>query len=316
MNCKLYIGCVSRNTIDSAIEYSNEHNVRLGLIPSRRQIDFDGGYVGFNNLELHNYVKSKSNFVILQRDHGGPLQGKKIDDGVISLIDDCKYYDLIHIDPWKKNESIEEGTLSTISLIQHCLNQNFKGKFEIATEQSIKEFSIPELEYLIDQCKNLNLEYIVIQSGTSLKENINTGNYDQNKLISFLNLVKKYNLKSKEHNGDYIESSIIKEKFNLGLDSINIAPEFGLVETNCYLEELEKYPNGLNTFYEICYYSGFWKKWVNNNFDIKNKKKLIRICGHYVLETDVFKNEIKSKIKDLTPVIKKSIKSKINSILL
>ena len=39
---KLYIGCVSRNTIDATIEYANTHNVFLGLIPSRRQIDYDG----------------------------------------------------------------------------------------------------------------------------------------------------------------------------------------------------------------------------------------------------------------------------------
>ena len=37
-----------------------------------------------------------------------------------------------------------------------------------------------------------------------------------------VNLAKKYNFISKEHNGDYIPVSIIKEKFDLGLDSINI----------------------------------------------------------------------------------------------
>ena len=47
--CKLYIGFVSRNTRDATIEYANNHNVFLGLIPSRRQIDYDGGYVGFTS---------------------------------------------------------------------------------------------------------------------------------------------------------------------------------------------------------------------------------------------------------------------------
>jgi hypothetical protein len=49
--------------------------------------------------------------------------------------------------------------------------------------------------------------------------------------------VKSHNLISKEHNGDYISVSVIKEKFNLGLDSINIAPEFGLIETLTYLKD-------------------------------------------------------------------------------
>lgn len=316
MNSKLYIGCVTKNTIDSVIEYSNENNIILGLIPSRRQVDFDGGYISFTNKSLYDYVKSKSDKVILERDHGGPLQGKTIDDGIVSMINDCNYYDLIHIDPWKKYQSFEEGLLCTKFLIEKCLNNNSKIKFEIGTEQSIREFKLNELERLIQECKDYNIEYVVIQSGTSLKENINTGIYDEEKLISFIDLVKKYKLKSKEHNGDYISESLIKKKFLVGLDAINIAPEFGLIETTCYLNELNKDLDKLNTLYEICYQSNFWKKWVDKSFDIKNKEKLIKICGHYILESDVFKREIKFKIRDLTSIIKSSIKEKINNILI
>lgn len=315
MNCRLYIGCVSKNTIDSAIEYSNENNIHLGLIPSRRQVDFDGGYINFTNKTLYEYVKSRSDKVILQRDHGGPLQGKTIDDGLISLTDDCNYYDLIHIDPWKKYSSFEDGLFCTKFLIEQCLNINKNIKFEISTEQSIREFNLNELEKLIEECKNYNLEYVVIQSGTSLKENTNTGIYDKNKLIFFTKLVKKYNFKSKEHNGDYISEYLIKEKFSLGLDAINVAPEFGLIETNCYLNELKNDTNKLNIFYELCYDSNQWKKWVNKDFDIKNKEKLIKICGHYILESPLFEKEIKFKIKDITETIKSSIKLKINNVL-
>jgi D-tagatose-1,6-bisphosphate aldolase subunit GatZ/KbaZ len=53
-----------------------------------------------------------------------------------------------------------------------------------------------------------------------------------------ITVAKKHNLISKEHNGDYIPVSIIKEKFDLGLDSINIAPEFGLIETQTYINEI------------------------------------------------------------------------------
>lgn len=315
MNCKLYIGCVSKNTIDSVIEYSNENSIHLGLIPSRRQIDYDGGYVGFRNQNFRDYVKSKSEKVIIQRDHCGPLQGKYIDDGIISILDDSRYYDLIHIDPWKKYNVFEEGLQNTQKLIEHCLNQNYKGKFEIATEQSIREFSFEELEELIIKCSKYPIEYVVIQSGTSLKENINTGDYDEKKLIKFLEIINKYKLKSKEHNGDYISESLIKQKFKLGLNAINIAPEFGLIETNCYLKIIENDIFKLNKFYDICYESGFWKKWVNKDFDINNKIKLIQICGHYVLENDYFQKEIKNKIEDLTINIKKVMKNKIKNIL-
>ena len=47
-------------------------------------------------------------------------------------------------------------------------------------------------------------------------------------------VAKQNNLKSKEHNGDYISEELIKLKMDSGLDSINIAPEFGLIETDTY----------------------------------------------------------------------------------
>ena len=54
----------------------------------------------------------------------------------------------------------------------------------------------------------------MIQSGTSLKENINTGFYDKKRLQNMVKVVKSFNLLSKEHNGDYLPTKLIKEKFN------------------------------------------------------------------------------------------------------
>lgn len=315
MNCKLYIGCVSKNTIDAVIEYSNENNIVLGLIPSRRQVDFDGGYINHTNKSLYDYVRSKSDNVILQRDHGGPSQGKKIDDGIISLLDDCKYYDLLHIDPWKQYSDLDVGLQKTKELIELCISNNYKGQFEIATEQSIREFNVKEVEYLIQKLKQYPLKYIVIQSGTSLKENINTGVYDEHRLIEFCRLASSHNYLSKEHNGDYIDNNLIKSKFSNGLDAINIAPEFGLIETNCYLDKIKSNKKLLDLFYQLCYDSNQWKKWVNKDFDINNKINLIQICGHYVLESKIFKEEIISKMQDLTFSIRTKMKLKIKNIL-
>lgn len=314
--CKLYIGCVSRNTIDATIEYANEYNVLLGLIPSRRQIDYDGGYVGFTSQQLNQYVHSKTNNVILQRDHGGPSQGKKLDDGITSFIDDCKYYNLLHIDPWKQYPDIEIGLQKTKELIEVCIANNYNGQFEIATEQSIREFNVIEVEYLINNLKQYPIKYVVIQSGTSLKENINTGIYNQKKLKDFCNMVSSYNYLSKEHNGDYMDNDLIKSKFANGLDSINIAPEFGFYESNYYIRYIKKYNNNLLTkFYDLCYDSNQWKKWINNNFDITDKEKLILICGHYVLENPIFISEIKNQLPDLSSEIKSIMKTKIKGIL-
>ena len=70
------------------------------------------------------------------------------------------------------------------------------------------------------------IKYLVIQSETSLKGTNQTGNYDSQRLKEMIAVARKYKLISKEHNGDYIPVEVIKEKFSLGLDCINIAPEF------------------------------------------------------------------------------------------
>ena len=91
---------------------------------------------------------------------------------------------------------------------------------------------------------------------------------------------------------------------SLGLDSINIAPEFGLIETNSYLE----YGIDIDKFWKICYESKRWEKWVDSNFDpYLQKEDLIKICGHYVLSHPDF-IEIKPSIDN---IIKNNIKEKL-----
>jgi len=81
----------------------------------------------------------------------------------------------------------------------------------------------------------------------------------------------------------------------LGLDSINIAPEFGQLETLCYLEEMGE---DIDEYYNICYESKRWEKWVDETFIPEdNKKELIKICGHYVFSDKKFL-EIKPNIDD------------------
>ena len=52
---KYYIGPMSRNVVDAVIEFCNETNTLIGLIPSRRQIEWDGGYV--NNWTTKEFSK-------------------------------------------------------------------------------------------------------------------------------------------------------------------------------------------------------------------------------------------------------------------
>ena len=318
MDIKFFIGPMSKNIVDSIIKFQNQSDFKVGLIPSRRQIEYDGGYC--NNWTTEEFSKYASD-ILIKRDHSGPGQGLYDDDGYESLRYDCKYFDLIHIDPWKKYPDYSEGLKWSIKMIEFCHELNPKIGFEVGTEQSIRVFSPQDLENFIkDLKKNLRvsafkqIKYLVIQSGTSLSSTTNTGIYDSQKLIDMLKISVKYDLKSKEHNGDYISEKLINEKMDLGLDSVNIAPEFGLIETNTYLNEIND-PKVFDEFWRICYESKRWEKWVSSDFNpIKEKAQLIKICGHYVLSHNDFVRNIKSSFPKIDEKIKINIIKKLNTL--
>lgn len=323
MNYKYGIGVMSLNIVDACIEFSNQYNHNLMFIPSRRQIDYLGGYVNNWTTEVFsNYVKNRTNNILLKRDHGGPGQGLYNDDGLISLNHDSRYFDAIHIDPWKVVKSFNEGCNYTKELIDYCYSINADIIYEVGTEQSIFKYESNQLDELLNYLKrNLNakkfeqIKFAVIQSGTSLKETKNTGSYDKQRLLEMISVCKKYNLISKEHNGDYLPVFLIKEKFNCGLNSINIAPEFGQIETKTYLNEINN-EHLFDEFFNICYNSKKWEKWVDASFDpFKNKEQLINICGHYVFSNEHFINKIKNNLRlDIDVLIKENIKGKLKEL--
>ena len=301
---------MSKNVVDSIIEVDDG----FGFIPSRRQVDYNGGYVNsWTTGEFATYVNGR---VPIERDHGGIGQGYKHDDGIESYMHDCRYFDKIHIDPWKEYQDFDKGLQETIDCINfiYLVMGKKEVKFEVGTEESIRRFEVDELENLLRHLKGKlepeifeNIEYVVVQSGVGLdlgKQN-NTGTFDPDRLEKMISVCKKYGKKSKEHNGDYLSSKEYKDRFELGLDSINIAPEFGQLETLCYLEEMGE---DIDEYYNICYESKRWEKWVDETFIPEdNKRELIEICGHYVLSDEIFLN-IKPNIDDK---IKTVIKNKL-----
>jgi len=195
--------------------------------------------------------------------------------------------------------------------------------YEIGTEQSIRKFTSQEVYLLIKSLKRgltseqfEQIKYCVIQSGTSLKENHNTGVYDKQRLLRMVQITQDHGLLSKEHNGDYLHEELIKEKFDLGLDSINIAPEFGQLETKTYLKKIKESNQFLfESFWQICYESGRWKKWVNGSFDpLSQKEELVNICGHYVLSQPNFLEQIKSQLDNIDHLVRKAVKNKLESL--
>lgn len=275
---------MSKIIVDVVKELDN----KFALLPTRRQIDWDGGYVNnWTTESFHDYVRKDSD-VLLERDHSGPGQGKIDDDGFDSYKEDSKFFDLIHIDPWKKYQDFNEGVNKTIEIIKYLYELNPKVKYEIATEEAIRKFSIEEVDSFIDKLKNEltedmfgNIEYFVIQSGVHLDlvEMKNVGNFNLDNLKLMVSHIKKHNIKTKEHNGDYLSNEEYVVRFDNGLDTINIGPEIAQIQTLIYLEHMTD--KQVDEYFQICLDSKKWERWVKKDFDFSNKRKLIQVCGHY-----------------------------------
>jgi len=315
---KFFIGPVSKNIVDVVIEYCNSTNNTLGFIPTRRQIDYKNSYVGWDTKEFVNYVRSRTNNVIIERDHSGIGQGQIFDTGTVSQqVDTNNNFDIIHIDPWKVYKEYDGGLFETIENIKYIHSINDKCLFEVGTEEAIRRFEITEFYNFLNDLKNNlgdifnNVKYAVIQSGTGLLETKNIGKFNKDRLIKMIEICNSFGLLSKEHNGDYLTLEDKKIRFDNGLSAINIAPEFGVFETDILLEHMSSEQQ--NQFYDICYESGKWKNWVEGEFDpINNRLQLIRICGHYQFNTYKFK---KMNI-NIDNIIKEKLYKKLEEMLI
>ena len=310
---RIFLGPMSQNIVDTIMKYSEENKEYIGVIPSRRQIEYNGGYVNnWTTKDLYEYTKN-SPYIILERDHGGIGQGAVMDDGIISMNEDTKYFNIIHIDPWKYYQNYEDGFQETLENLIRCYSMNPDLYFEVGTEEAIRPFTAKELDlFLHDLQNNLPKEiydriiFVVIQSGTSLKNLENIGNYQDSKLLDMITVVKKYRKLTKEHNGDWMKKEDFVSRFENKLDGLNIAPELGTIETKVVLEHI-KDEEDFEKFFKLCVDSGKWKKWVSKDFVPEdNKRKLIEICGHYVFSKQEF-NEIKNKIENIDEIIKERL---------
>ena len=321
---KLFIGPMSKNVVDTAIEMATQ-GWNLGFIPSRRQVDKDRGYVNnWSTKEFVSYVRDRTDKIPIQRDHAGPGQGKEEDNGLTSLLEDgLNDLDLIHIDPWKAYPKIDNAVINTNIMIEYYCGKNKTSLFEVGTEEGIKKYSASELDLFLEKLKKFvdpkkfsRIKFAVIQSGVGLLGVENTGTFDEQRCKDMINVCKKYDLLTKEHNGDYLKKETIKRRFELGLDAINIAPELGVEETRCVLHKIkeEGREDLFERFFKACYLSKFWVKWLPDGFypeeDKEKQRLLIEVCGHYIFNTDEFR-DITKELSGLQELIKLRLSDKI-----
>lgn len=303
-----YFGPLSKNIVDSLLHLTKSYSdFSLTFIPSRRQIDVGGGYVNNWTIpEFVEYIQSRQPSVKVQRDHGGPAQGQTEDDGIESLLIDARFCDIIHIDPWKKYQNLNEGIQETIRLIQLCESVNPNLSYEVATEEAIRYFSTEDISILLRELKQAlsvetfsKIKFVVIQCGTSLSEMKNTGIFSEERLKEMITIVESFGCTPKEHNGDWVSKELRNKKLSCGLFHMNIAPELAGYESKILLDIVRNDETYYNDIYELCYSSKKWVKWVTNSFVPEdNKDLLILSCLHY-LYNDPLLLSIKSKYPNI-----------------
>ena len=309
--------------------------------------------------DFSKYVRSKdeNKMVLLARDHGGPWQNNKeiekkydlkkaMDSAKKSYSTDIKCgFQVIHIDPSidPYNKLNTDTVLDRVyELYEFCTEESIKHNreimFEIGTEEQSGSTNTPEeLEYTIrkinefcDKNKFHRPSFVVIQSGTRVAEMRNIGSFDteiriKNELAAeiqvprMIEICEKNQIWMKAHNTDYISNEALQSHPKLGIHAVNIAPEFGVIESKSIIEILEK-NNLLNLrdrFLELSYKSKKWDKWMVENSTASDYEKSI-ISGHYIFSLreceEIFlqaKNELELKNISFNKYIKDQVKDGI-----
>ena len=312
------------------------------------------GYVNnWTTEEFSNYISSKnsSRNITLARDHGGPWQNdseknKKIgfeeawDNSKKSLVSDIDSgFETFHIDSTVdlfSELSIDEKVLRACELCKFCNDEvmlrNQKAQFEISLwEDGASEDNNIHMDYAIskisDFFKKNSIETplsfaiptgnkVVNSENIGLMKTITNNSQIYSKLSKTIQTCKKFHVKTKVHGTDYLPDQSLQWFPKLGIDAANVAPEFGTIESTALLDILNA--NELDElkekFLDMSYSSKKWTKWVSKDHTL-NKNELSILSGHYIFQTDEFK-DLKSKIQnnleeDLDKYLIKSIKENI-----
>ena len=322
------IGPMSLNCINSVIELSKLNSSPIMLIPSRRQIDYDGGYV--ENLTTKKFSKmvNKKKNIITCRDHGGPWQSISEQSSKMVLADAMKSskksfendilsnFKILHLDPSidiHNKLTIEQIIERIKELYEHCWFFAGRNKkkilFEIGTEEQngllssfeSYRYALNEISKFCISNKIVKPTFFVVQFGTKVMEDKNIGKFNKIKNASDLkrknkefikinDFLRKNKIFTKIHNVDYLSDKHLHFLKKSKVGAINVAPEFGVIETRSFIKTLKE--NNLNEileeFLDLSFKSKKWEKWALNKNKI-SKFKCSELAGHYVYSSEEFK---------------------------
>ena len=249
-------------------------------------------------------------------------------------------FDLLHIDPTKDpyvvGKVIDMGVNihRTVELIAYVEGERKVRNlppisYEVGTEETNGGLTSPEnyakfIERLHKELDTKGLphpSFIVGNTGTLTRLTENVGHIDPKACKDLAAVARKFGVGLKEHNGDYLNEAVLLEHPALGVTAMNVAPEFGTVETRAYLELIKTEenlvmqglitkPSGLRQALEKgAVESGRWKKWMTNGKDkltpaeiFKDTaltKLIVEISGHYTFNMPTVQEGIQTLYANL-----------------
>ncbi len=282
---------MSPEIVEAVFFHAQKQGEPLMLIASKNQIDFDGGYCGnWNTRQYAEFIsqmkqKYPKAFVYICRDHCGPgFKNDALEDVYKTIDADIENgFDLIHVDFCHYKGARKELLEESKKAILYIKNQNPKMRLEVGTDENAGVF-LEDMEAIEKDMAYFSaiapLEFFVVQTGSLVKEQNQVGGFNREFITKIKTQAEKYNLGLKEHNCDYLEASEIKKRQGV-IDAVNVAPQFGVLQTTLTLQKCLTYGIDFTEFLNEAYLSGKWKKWLYKHTADNNYLCAV-LAGHYI----------------------------------
>ncbi len=267
----LFAACPnSYNVMVSALRAAKRANAPIKFAATLNQVDLDGGYTNWTQLDLIRKIKEESyrigytGPVIVAIDHGGPwakdiqtIEKWDLNRSMNWIKESFRAsltagYDLIHVDPtidiFKKTIKIETVVERTVELIAETENYRKKNdlppiSYEVGTEEvhgglaNIEIFK-KFLHLLKNELRGKNLEYawpvfIVAKVGTDL----HTTTFDPVAAREVVKIARNYGSYIKGHYTDSVSNP--EDYPESGMGGANVGPEFTIAEFEAFNELIE-----------------------------------------------------------------------------
>lgn len=298
---KLGFGPMSKEIVEILAKHTKDNNYPLMIIASRNQVDYVTGYV-CTTAELAEQVKQFKNInLLLCRDHCGPYfsdldKGLSLEDAIDRCMktiaaDIAAGFDLIHIDVSRiKDNQLHYAKI----LIEHALSLNPDIMLEFGSEDntgidinsSLARIDL-QLGFLNPYKKNI--KFFVTQTGSLTKDG-QAGTFDVERNRAIGEQIRAAGFLFKEHNADYFNSEDIQQRIDAGVDSLNIAPQLGVIQTNLLKEFAPK--DLWDIFSDLVYNQNYWQRWVPEG--VTDKDTAVSVSGHYLFHSQTYKDIIAS----------------------